>query len=269
VTKFGVISGLPPRRPTLTAVASSMQNTKTHSLFCFSLTRPAGYEVELLKWQFQHQASIFGCDDYDIYSNRTVNIGLGVDTQVISSDLMSVYDGRTDTVLNAWVFIAVWKKVTSGGRYQAHAWTVKVDPDTVFFPSRLRTVVRQHPNAAYISNCKYGMHGPLEVLSRRAVATLATDYQASYDGESPKQCVRKQHFGEDSEDVFLEECLGQVLNLMPVATDSRLLCDSHCECSDWYWCKNGTDRVSFHAFKSVDAYKTCMASSLEMAMLPR
>jgi len=54
-------------------------------------------------------------------------------------------DGETTSSwLNTLVFIKAWQLVKWDGRYQKHDWTVKVDPDAVFFPERLRTVVRQH-----------------------------------------------------------------------------------------------------------------------------
>lgn len=48
-----------------------------------------------------------------------------------------------------------------------------MDPDTVFFPARLKVAVAFHPdtyNGLYLNNCKLGLHGPLEVLSSRAVS---------------------------------------------------------------------------------------------------
>merc|ERR1712176_347307 len=62
--------------------------------------------------------------------------------------------------------------------------------------------------------------------------------------------------------MFLDKCLMSVLNVKPRDTDTRLLCESENHCPDWYWCTNGTRRVVFHPFKTVDAYKNCMANAV-------
>jgi len=65
--------------------------------------------------------------------------------------------------------------------------------------------------------------------------------------------------------MFIDQCLGKILRVTPKPVDNRLMCESHCECPAWYWCKNGTDRVSFHPFKTVEAYEVCMANALNGA----
>merc|ERR1711920_894623 len=74
-------------------------------------------------------------------------------------------------------------------------------------------------------------------------------------------------FGLWGEDMFLDQCL-QKLNVGPVPLDERLMCEDHCDCPAWYWCNNGTDRVSYHPFKTVESYAVCMANAMQGKVLP-
>merc|ERR1712217_671241 len=203
-----------------------------------------------------------GCDGWGVYSNESITVGEGLKTHVVNTSLKVKFGGDSYTALNSWIFIAMWKKVIDLKVHKKYDWIVKVDPDAVFFADRLRTVVARHRNAGYINNCQYGLYGPIEVLSAKAVTALEMDYAASWDGKAPKQCVDTLHFGQWGEDFFLSRCLWQVLKVEG-ELDTTLMCEAHCSCSDWYWCRNGTDRVSFHPFKRVDMYKQCMANALE------
>lgn len=261
--KAGVVSGIPPARPSLPEAPLSTPPTSengTDTIFCFSLSMPFGYEPGLLQFQQSMNASIFGCDDHAVYSNATVP---GVQTTIIKKDLTVKPGGDSYTLLNTWVFIAVFKKVIDDGWHKKHKWVVKVDPDAVFFPDRLRVVVKAHGSTGYINNCKFGLHGPIEVFSRIAMNALAADYEASFDKKTPKKCVEKLHFGQWGEDFFLSQCLTKILKVTR-ELDERLMCEAHCDCPDWYWCHNGTGRVTFHPFKQVDLYKQCMADALKV-----
>ncbi|CAK0792423.1 unnamed protein product [Prorocentrum cordatum] len=88
-------------------------------------------------------------------------------------------------------------------------WTVKVDPDAVFFPDRLRTVLAHYvepPNGgrAALNNCKFGMHGPIEVFSRNAIGA----FQAARDqctAHFEQMCQGDCKWGED--DIWVDQCL--------------------------------------------------------------
>mmetsp|Transcript_59697 Transcript_59697/g.155289 ORF Transcript_59697/g.155289 Transcript_59697/m.155289 type:complete len:581 (+) Transcript_59697:64-1806(+) len=261
----GLVSGLPGKRHETEGPKFDMEAVtvvRPGSIYCFSLIMPKSYEQELMETQHSLNAGIFACDEAAVYSNMTLHLASGLQTGVVDSDLKCVLGGDAYTALNTWIFIAVWRKVVEDGRYLYHDWTVKVDADSVFFPDRLSVVLQDHKGGGFINNCKYGLHGPIEVLSRAAVATLAEDYAASFDGKSPKKCVEGLHFGTWGEDVFLDRCLHDVLKL-PRGMDDRLMCEAHCDCPDWYWCKNGTSRVVFHPFKRPDLYRQCMANALD------
>lgn len=267
----GVMAGIPPTRksmpPAIDAPSGQVVKAETgakagRSLYCVSLIMPTGYEKGLVAWQHAQQLSIFGCDEYAVYSNTSFEVAPGVTTGVIDSNMHCKFGGDSYTALNSWIFIAFWKQVLSDGRFKFHDWTVKVDADSVFFPHRLVHVLKDHQDAAYINNCRFGLHGPIEVLSQKALVALQEDYSASWDKKAPKECVKKQHFGLYGEDMFIDVCLGKILNQSPRPLEPRIMCEAHCECPSWYWCQNGTDRVVYHPFKTIDAWQNCYANSM-------
>jgi len=261
--KNGVISGLPPPRLSLVTPAK-VEGPKGVSLFCFSLMRPGSSEVDLLEMQQQHGISIFLCDEYMVYSNKPVRLGSDLTASVINSDLKCKSGGDYGKALNSWIFIEVWRKVIADGRYFHHDWTVKVDPDAVFFPDRLKEVLQDHSEAGYVNNCKDGMHGPIEVVSRKAVGALAWDYRTTPNKTYPSRCVAAQELSRWGEDMFLDKCLMETLGVKR-EFDVRLMCEGSCGCPDWYWCQNGTRRVTFHPFKTVDNYMNCLANAMHKA----
>jgi len=239
------------------------------SMFCFSLCQPTGYEPKLLKVQQHLGTSIFACEAWAVYSNRAFEIAPGVTTSVVANSLKCEVH---EIAWNTNIFIAVWHKVINQSWYRSYDWTVKVDPDAVFFATRLRVVLQDHTTAGYLGNCQYGLHGPIEVFSRSAIDTLAQDYQASPDGTRPQNCIErypqaiagKAQWGED---LFLDFCLRNVLGVR-AALDTRLMCEAHCDCPDWYWCHNGTSRVTYHPFKQADMYTQCVANAMAGAPDP-
>lgn len=258
--KKGFVSGAPPQRKQLGVVPATGSGPGT-SLFCFSLMLPNSDEEKLITWQLEKGASIFACDDYAVYSNVTKEIGgLGLWTTKIDSDLKCGFGGDSGTALNSWIFIALFDQLLDDGLWKQHDWSVKADPDAVFFPDRLARILQEHKGAAYINNCKYGMHGPIEVFGKQAMTVLDAEYKASWDGKAPKSCVEDLDLGLWGEDMFLDQCL-QKLNAGLRPLDDRLMCEDHCECPGWYWCNNGTDRVSYHPFKTVQSYANCMANA--------
>ena len=57
------------------------------------------------------------------------------------------------------------------------AWVIKVDPDTVWSPARLRPVLHGlswglEDDGIYLNNCGEGLHGPVEIFSTRAFLAL-------------------------------------------------------------------------------------------------
>merc|ERR1712087_64713 len=86
------------------------------------------------------------------------------------------YTKKTGSWINSNIFIAAWKAIKDEGVWASKDWTVKVDADAVFLPTRLRDYlgkVEVTENGIYLENCKYvsyGFFGSLEVLSHGAAS---------------------------------------------------------------------------------------------------
>eukprot|EP00435_Cladocopium_sp_Y103_P044111 s784_g12.t1 len=120
------------------------------SLYCWALMMPFGYEAGLLLEQKRQGVGIFECDEWAVYSNQSmmadgspfpfpVHEVTGPNGEPIS--LFVPLGGRWHTALNRDVFNQVWLKVVEVDHYRKHDWIVKVDPDSVFFPKRLKQVI--------------------------------------------------------------------------------------------------------------------------------
>mmetsp|Transcript_166164 Transcript_166164/g.403734 ORF Transcript_166164/g.403734 Transcript_166164/m.403734 type:complete len:225 (+) Transcript_166164:2-676(+) len=140
------------------------------------------------------------CDAYAVYSNVSAVQLLGpqrVASLHLSSDGVAV-KGSMDvpknldfhTADNAPVFHQVWQQVFKEATYRRYDWTIKLDPDTVFLPDRLRGVLLTHqvgrfrelgqdhhisPFAAALGNggrdCS-DMLGAIMVINREAMAMM-------------------------------------------------------------------------------------------------
>lgn len=238
------------------------------TMYCFALMRPHSYEQDLLATQFKNGASIFACDKYDVFSNEVLEVYPGLNSRLVDSSLECSQGGEFGTALNLDIFIEVWKQVIVRGAYKEVAWTVKVDPDAVFLVQRLRMYLPDHSeepltNGVYLNNCKYGLHGPIEVFSRRAVELWARGWN---------KC--KQHFQEKcqgdcfwGEDIFVDQCLSTVLKVRR-DNDFRLLVEDHCDPPQgWESCKDQS-YVVFHPFKTALAYMDCLTKAGEV-LTPR
>lgn len=206
----------------------------------------------LLAEQIRRKISIFACDAAAVYTNMTIRIDIGNVTKPfwstkVDTDLHCELGGPFHTLMNTPVFVKLWRQVINDGIFRNHDWTAKVDPDAVFLPARLRTLLRspdlQDPQAGmgtFLNNCGFGMHGPVEVVTRRSLEVYATGAQTC---KLPPQ-----------EDVYLQACL---LSLKVKQVDHfDLLSEDHCAAKDWRECK--TNNVAFHPFKSVAEYTRCI-----------
>mmetsp|Transcript_80508 Transcript_80508/g.186932 ORF Transcript_80508/g.186932 Transcript_80508/m.186932 type:complete len:549 (+) Transcript_80508:17-1663(+) len=230
---------------------------KTGSLYCFAVMQPIGYEVALVKLLWSLKAGLFECDEPKIYSSRMIEVAPGLKTGVVDSDLKCKYGGKFYTALNTDIFIAVWKKVVADGRYAHHSWTIKVDPDCVFFPVRLKQHLRQYDehlvDGVYVNNCKFGLHGPIEIFSKKAVDSWHSG-RAHCVAHYNKQCHGPCAWGED---LFIDQCLWKVLKVKRV-NDSTILTEDHCApAPGWDECKDRS-YLAFHPFKTVEGYKKCL-----------
>jgi hypothetical protein len=206
----------------------------------------------LLRWQKQENKSIFACDEHAVYSNTTSEDLRGLTPRIVEHDLSCPIGGQWHTRLNTWIFMKLWHQVWLDGQFRFAAWTVKVDPDAVFLPQRLRDILgdashsgAQEGNGMFSTNCerKGSLHGAVEVMSRRALEVYAT--------RNWPNCPRPLQ-----EDYYLHECL--VYLGVRQMYDFKLLAESACT-SDWWGCKSA--RVTFHPFKTLQEYQGCLANA--------
>jgi len=231
------------------------------SLYCFALFIPWSNEKELIEYTYGMNTHIFQCEEYATYSDGQYNVAPGVRTLKVDSDLKCESGGEFGTALNTPIFFAVWDVVIEGGRHRKHDWTVKVDPDCVFFPDRLRGIVsryQEYQGGTYLNNCNMGLHGPLEVLSQGAVENWASGRDDCVQ-HFEQQCGGDCQWGED---LFLDQCL-QYLRAYRV-DDFEQLIEDHCAPPpNWDSCLDDRKTIAaFHPFKTRDAYDACMNNAL-------
>merc|ERR1712232_1164876 len=149
---------------------------------------PNSTEETLVQLAEKNQASVFSCNEFmTVFAWKTANNG-----QIVNTD----------------VFLNAWGVVKKDGRYAEHDWTIKADPDCVFFAHRLRRhllALRPPPDTPiYLKNNDIdpalgnkGFLGAIEVFSTVAMHM----YFANAEG-----CKRTlgTNCGEDG---FFKRCL--------------------------------------------------------------
>jgi len=255
VPAYGWVSGETMQTEKEGAPLQTRTAGKGQSLYCYALMQPTGYEQGLISMQYQERVSIFECDEYAVYSNLRIELAPGVFTGVVNSTLLCPMGGEFGTALNTGIFLAVWAKVVKDGRFLFHDWTVKVDPDAVFLPGRLRQQVLDHPEeerGVYLNNCKFGLHGPIEVFSRNAVTAWALNAGKCVE-HFTTLCSGTCGWGED---MFIDQCLQRVAGVRR-DDEFRLQIEAHCDPPlGWEECGDQV-AVSFHPFKTEEGWLSC------------
>lgn len=237
------------------------QMLSSGTLYCWVLMQPDSYETDLLRDQFQKHISIFNCEDHAIISNKLIQVDAGLVTEVVEIDLSCESGGEFGTALNLDIFIQVWNHIVTSGVYLNHDWTVKSDPDAVFFADRLRGLLPHHPEegkGVYLNNCKFGMHGPVEVFSRNAVGALHNNW-GQCQAHFTQKCGGDCQWGED---MFIDQCLKEVVGARR-DNEWALLAEDHClEGQDqWSPFKCDGTKVAFHPFKDTGSYSQCFSNA--------
>jgi hypothetical protein len=207
------------------------------SLFCFSAVM---WRKPATKVFYDSEAKLV---------NNWKNKGLGI----MQCDESMILDGEDappsswGSVSNIDAFIHTWEKVRQDGRYKKHDWVVKVDPDAVFFPDRLKMHLDQlrTPKGAkvYLKNVdfRFQFMGALEILTTQAADAYF---------ENANLCSQKQGH-EGGEDFYMKTCLDGIG--VAHQTDYKLLHDK-------YAAQNGCNdgwAVAFHFYKAVGAWNKC------------
>jgi hypothetical protein len=203
------------------------------TLFCWMLVQlSSAHERGLLNLHLlQWRNSIASCDGNLVLSNRSATLADGrihVVHAVRGPLVLPSASGRWGTrVCPSCVrhFQQCWRFVARDVRALRASWIIKVDPDSVFFASRLRHLLQpleemrrradgvgmNGSSGLYLHNAitNWGRNGspmtvfwgPLHVLSRRAFLQLAT---------VPQLCEQRAREDPDNggEDWWVDKCLG-------------------------------------------------------------
>lgn len=238
------------------------------SLYCFAVMRPHTTEHSLLNLQHDVLWGIFACEASEVFSSEEVIIGSSSSnlsrTTKVDTNLRCKRGGAFHRALNTNVFLLVWAAIADAGVWQLHDWTVKIDPDTVFFPDRLRKKLhgRADPNeGVYLSNCKYGLLGPLEALSRNATRNFLGHKQHCVD-TLQKFCQGPCPFGED---MFIDKCL-TLLKIQGIRAYDLIL-ERDCGSTSWLTCGD-PHKAGFHPFKTEKAFLQCLWQAVRASAAP-
>lgn len=217
------------------------------TLFCFVVASAANienpHEEALLNSAKAQHSGIYSCDGSAVYWGPA-----------------APRDTWNAIIANVDIFADIWRKVQQAGDYRNFHWTVKADPDTVFFPHRLKQHIAElHvPDWApvYLQNCdfKFNFQGSFEVVSRDALEMYLQN-----------QDICLKHIGNGGgEDAFFKSCMDALG--VRYMQDFELLNDGDTwnttfEASDVSFCGT-TRRVAYHPLKSVDLWSKCFHKAL-------
>jgi len=219
------------------------------SLFCFAVFRSKGYELDLVKSQVKKGVGVFACDEFAALSDTKLPLGEGLETLKIPP-CEHVGVSKDGTAANTLIFMQAWGVIYEDVRWRAHDWILKVDPDAVLLPDRIRTHLRPHTGKnAYVKNCnKYSgpgwpmMFGSLEAFSQKAMTTYY---------ENAERCRTELQWQAWGEDLFMGNCLDMLK--VDAIGDFGIIGDNVCNGAH---CGDGTTGA-YHPFKSEEKWFEC------------
>jgi hypothetical protein len=257
------------QEPQLVTPISRGDAKKGTSLFCFSVVSdhlgPPGVGCP----PTQHNLK-YGCPDRHSYERPLINAIQNRGFGIFQCDAHALYDAPLApkaawlSFANTDIFMKIWDRVEAEGVYKKHDWIVKVDPDAVFLPARLKHHLARLPvpakQAAYVENCafKFKFMGALEIMSPEALDLYLAN----------KKDCRKFLGASGGEDFWMKSCLNAIG--VPHVVDSSLLNDKYTlgnhECraagtcvydvKDTSPCAN-SESVAFHPYKDADVWMQC------------
>lgn len=188
-------------------LVSACNAAAAQDLLCFTVYRQdslrKSHEMELLRAQYAKGAGIFACGGFAVYSDAAEEIGQGLRTvQVydVDGDFHAKRNPKTEEWLNTGMFFQVWKAIRAAGRYAHYDWVVKVDPQSVFVPSRLMAklagITTAPVDAAYLKTCGGNQQpflGSLEVFSRSAFLAFLSHLESCKESLPWLQGSMREH----------------------------------------------------------------------------
>jgi len=244
------------------------------TLFCFEVyakdtgSTKKDYSLELIEAQYKYGTSIFACDDKLVFSDVPVTIGGEVKSVVIDMPHLAKRKS-TGSWVNAPAFQSAWSYIKDDGRWSKYGWTVKVDPDAVFLPDRLRLKLsgqKVSESGVYFTNCEhvsFGLFGPIEVISKNAVGNLLANLDTCKNDPE----INNKTYGED---LFAQKCMNSagVSNV----EDFYLVTDGVCDAIAVAAATKAKKKVvhlpdctmgtpAFHPLKKVPAYLKCLSTA--------
>lgn len=267
---------------TIVTQEMTFDDKERNTMFCFSVytantgSTKQSFEKELLSQQREKKVSIFACDSQAVYSDVAVSLGGGVTTikvDDVDGDFHFAKRKSSGAWVNTGMFQQVWKAIGQAGTYSSYDWTVKVDPDAVFFPAKL--IWRIHllpipPAGGFLQNCEgvdYGFFGNLEVFSKTAFSTLVANVDRCKTSvvSNWKQGVKGGKYGPMGEDLFAELCLRK--NGVSEIEAFDITKDGACEAKrpgdqkknkKWKADCSAAATPAIHPFKKTKEYFECM-----------
>lgn len=188
--------------------------------------------------------------------------GLGIFSCDENSIFMGAPAAQTawKSISNTDIFINIWNQVQGEGKYSRNDWTIKADPDCVFFGNRIKMHLGKlnvpQDEAVYLKNCdfKFRFQGSLEIFSKKAM-----EKYYKYAG----MCADKIGH-EGGEDFFIMTCM-DAMGVKNIEDDSILYdkyaTGEHLILDDVSACKNGWT-AAFHPFRTLDVWNHCAEVSV-------
>ncbi|CAK0807907.1 unnamed protein product [Prorocentrum cordatum] len=222
------------------------------SLFCWSLSRQWSYEADVMRAQLAAGAGIFGCDGFAVVSEEEWSIGWGPGGRIGELNTLSfpgapVGVSKDGTAGNAQLFMNAWDTILDRTLVLDFDWAIKVDPDAVVVPDRVRDHVRDKTGSnVFVRNCEGAtwqlMFGSLETISRGGLQVYK---------EGRYRCRNELDWYSWGEDFFLDKCF---LHLGVGSTnDLSIISDGVCHGVD---CNDGW-AAAFHPFKGSNEWMNC------------
>jgi len=244
------------------ATAAPLHPRQSSMLYCITLALPSGREPALLRMHHQQHTGIFACDCFTVYSNKSFGSDFSIKVSILPMSLHSGSRGELKAHMNRGTFRELWRQVLDEGSFWLYDWTVKVDPDTVFFPSRLRPVLHgykeeldRHQHGLYFNNCRFGLRGAIEVFSSAAVQALGDGWQEC-EAHFHELCSGDCRWGED---LFVDQCMSEVFHVRREYLGG-LLVDESCEPpKDWQSCRE--EVTAFHPITSAQGFMDCLSGA--------